>query len=376
MHNPERAAIELSEKLSPRGRHVVLLIGAGASCAAGLPDVAGLQAAVGDALDQPNRILYERILRGRNIEQALTQLRLIAEAVRGTDAMVEELTSAEATRMDRIICAAIARVIAAKANVSPAHSDWARWASRARQDEPLEVFTTNYDLLLESALEGVSAPYFDGFVGIYDGRFRPDLVDNMAPTPSLFPPSRWIRLWKLHGSISWVRLEDPAPGVVVRRAAAPDPTGTIPLAIFPSLQKYDESRRTPFVVLADRLRRSLAFPETLCVTIGYNFGDAHINEVLYDAVTLQPASEIVALFRSAAPAPVTEKARSIPNLTILEAAGATIGGQTMDWQAPHADSGYWRDAKFTLGDFGSLARFLLLSLGRSEPQQPEIQNPA
>ncbi len=371
MHNPEHAATELAEKLSPRSRHVVLLVGAGASCAAGLPDMAGLQAAVREALLQDDRAAYDRILTGRNMEKALTQLRLIAETLRGTAGTVDELTSDGAAAMDRKICAAIARVIAARPTESPAHDDWARWASRARQDEPLEVFTTNYDLLLERAMELVSAPYFDGFVGTYDGRFRPDLVDSAVPAPGMFPPARWIRLWKLHGSISWVRLEDPAPGAVVRRAAAPDPTGATPLAIFPSLQKYDESRRTPFVVLADRLRRSLAFPETLCVTIGYSFGDAHINEVLYDAATQHQSSEIVALFRGAAPAPVTAKARSIPNLSVLEATNATIGGQTEGWQAPAADTTFWSDAKFTLGDFATLTRFLLLSVGRAERERPE-----
>ncbi len=30
---------------------------------------------------------------------------------------------------------------------------------------PIELFTTNYDLLLEEALEDEEIPYFDGFVG-------------------------------------------------------------------------------------------------------------------------------------------------------------------------------------------------------------------
>jgi len=239
---------------------------------------------------------------------------------------------------------------------------------RARQDEPLEVFTTNYDLLLERAMEAIAAPYFDGFVGTYEGRFRPDLVDSAAPSADIFPPVRWIRLWKLHGSISWVRVDAPTPGTVVRRSGAPDKT---PLAIFPSLQKYDESRRTPFVVLADRLRRSLSVPETLCLTIGYRFGDQHINEVLFDAATLHPSSEVVALFRDAAPEDVTKKALSIPNLSLFDARNATIGGQTAGWEVANADTPFWANGRFALGDFAMLARFLLLSVGRSEPERAD-----
>lgn len=368
MHNAEQVAAELAEKLSPRSRHIVLLIGAGAGCAAGLPDTAGLQNAVRDALGDTDREVYNRLVLGRDIEKALTRLRLIAETVRGTEDRVDDISSTAAVDLDQRICAAIAEVIAKKSVKSIAHDNWARWAVRARQDEPLEVFTTNYDLLLERALEEIAAPYFDGFVGTYEGRFRPDLVDSASPPVGVFPPARWIRLWKLHGSISWVRVPGPGRDTVIRRAYQP---GETPLAIFPSLQKYDESRRTPFVVLADRLRRSLSVPETLCVTIGYRFGDQHINELLFDAATLYPSSEVIALFRDAAPAEVEAKATSIPNLSVLAASGATIGGRQGEWEAPQSDGPFWASGKFALGEFGMLARFLLLSVGRSERERGE-----
>jgi len=372
LHNPEHEAHQLAAKLSPRGRHIVLLIGAGASCAAGLPDTAGLQVAVREALDEGDRAAYDRVHVGRDIEKALTHLRLVAETLRGTTAVLNDLTSDDATALDRKICSAIAHVIVNRTGTSTAHDDWARWAARVRQDEALEVFTTNYDLLLERALEVVGVPYFDGFVGTYEGRFRPDLVDSAAPPPGIFPPARWIRIWKLHGSISWLRLEGPPMSTVVRKGATPNPADGAPLAIFPSLQKYDESRRTPFVVLADRLRRSLTVPETLCLTIGYSFGDQHINEVLYEAATQHPSSEVVALFRGTAPAAVTTRAQNIPNLSVLDAKSATIGGQEGEWQAPSENTPFWKDGRFKLGDFAALARFLLLSVGRTEPERPQL----
>ena len=104
----------------------VRLLGHTPSCAAGLPDTAGLQTAVREILEEKDRGVYDRVLTGRDIEKGLTQLRLIAETLRGTEVEVDGLTSAGATAMDQNICSAIARVIAAKSTESKAHDDWAR----------------------------------------------------------------------------------------------------------------------------------------------------------------------------------------------------------------------------------------------------------
>ena len=49
-HDPEVVARELATKLSPRERHVCVLLGAGASAAAGLPKISDLTTIVVAAL--------------------------------------------------------------------------------------------------------------------------------------------------------------------------------------------------------------------------------------------------------------------------------------------------------------------------------------
>jgi hypothetical protein len=39
------------------------------------------------------------------------------------------------------------------------------------RDFSKEIFTTNYDLVIEKSLEAIRAPYFDGFVGSYEPFF-------------------------------------------------------------------------------------------------------------------------------------------------------------------------------------------------------------
>ena len=54
---------------------------------------------------------------------------------------------------------------------------------------PLELFTVNYDLLLETALDNARATYFDGFVGNIEARFQTELVEALPSSDSeTMPP--------------------------------------------------------------------------------------------------------------------------------------------------------------------------------------------
>src|SRR6266571_2163128 len=91
----------LSAKLATRSRHVCVFLGAGASCACGLPDVSGLQARVLDGLASDQRTAFEGQLSGRNLEQALSRLRRIATLLDEATGQVDGLTAQEATDLDR-----------------------------------------------------------------------------------------------------------------------------------------------------------------------------------------------------------------------------------------------------------------------------------
>ena len=361
MHNPEHAATELAEKLASRDRHIIFLVGAGASCASGLPDLDGLKSAVRDVLKNEEQSAFDRLAESRNIEEILSRLRLISEVLESSSDTFEGFTAEKADTLDQAICTGIARVISESQINLEAHKHFATWLGLSRYSRPIEVFTTNYDLLLERGLEMATVPYFDGFIGVYEGRFRADLVDSTDIMDTVTPPPRWIRLWKLHGSISWTRDRHDHGAVISRIAELKEINSQRTLAIYPSLRKYQESRRIPFVVLGDRFRRALALPETLCVVTGYSFGDQDINELLFNAARLHRASEILALCHSDIPEEVSKEAKNIPNLTVLSPCSAVIGGVESTWESPEVKSPFWLDDVFTLGDFRSLAGFLLLN---------------
>lgn len=215
-------------RLAARSRHVSVFLGAGAARACGLPDVARLQELVLDGLGDDYRAAFEQQLAGRNLEAALSRLRRIATLLGDGADQVDGLTGVSAADLDRTVC----RLIVAALEVGRADLTsmlrFAAWAARADNHQPLELFTVNYDLLLESALEALAVPYFDGFVGSLTARFRTDLVEAEFGNPSERLPSFLVRLWKLHGSVHWVwngadvvRIGSSAPMANQRRSIRP-----------------------------------------------------------------------------------------------------------------------------------------------------------
>lgn len=359
-HDPARFAAELGAKLATRSRHVCTLLGAGAARACGLPDVSMLEKSVAKELKGESRTRFKELIDGRNLEEVLSRLRRIAALVDG-DQQVDGLTQDGAKALDKAICAAVVKNLAlGKADPQPMRR-FAAWASRVDYHDPLEIFTVNYDLLIETALEEIGALWFDGFVGSLRAPFRVDLVESLGKD-SRVPPS-FVRLWKLHGSLNWTWRE--SPGAIVR-LGIPITAGDT-AAIYPADTKYEESRRVPFVVLMDRFRRALYQPESLLLVSGYAFGDAHLDEMIFDAALRCPRSEFVAFCHGDIPETLSTKAEVTPALSVVSKDEAILGAERAPWKEPsEAPPGIWEDGEFKLGDFAFLATFLARAAGQVE----------
>jgi hypothetical protein len=363
-HDPQKFAHELSAKLATRSRHVCAFLGAGVARACGLPDVAQLQSQVLDALTGADRQAFEEQLKGRNLEQALSRLRRIA-AVLTAGQTLDGLTAAQAIQLDATVCQKIVEKLdISAANLSPIYS-LAAWAARANYHLPLELFTVNYDLLIESALEKLRVPYFDGFVGNLRARFQTELVEAGPGQEGAWLPEFLVRLWKLHGSVNWLWEADQQ----IVRLGQPV-TKDLAAAIYPSDTKYDESRRVPFVVLHDRLRRALYQPETLVIISGYSFSDDHLNEVLFEAASKRQRSELIVFCYAAIPDHLAERAVITPNIQIATADEAILGGIRGPWKSPSPEiPSVWKnDDKLLLHDFSGLADYL----ARSSIREPDV----
>ena len=363
-HDPIKFASSLSAKLATRSRHVCIFLGAGVGKACGLPDVEELQQRVLEELEPDDRAAFEHQLsKNLNLEAALSRLRRISALISGEDTViVDDLTAKRSEELDAAVCHAIIKVLDINGVDPTAVRYLAAWAVRANYHLPVELFTVNYDLLLETALEDMRVPYFDGFVGSMEARFHTELVEELPGSDAEVVPAFFVRLWKLHGSVNWAWKE----GRQIVRLGRPVPAD-LPAAIYPSDAKYEESRRIPFVVIQDRLRRALYQPETLMLISGYSFGDEHLNEQIFNAAARRERSEFIVFCFSEIPDILADRASTTPNIQVVSGREAIIGGFRENWNKPDETLTHiWENEQFTLRNFYNLAKYLARSTTREQ----------
>lgn len=396
-HCPYRQATLLQQALTPNKMRVAFLLGAGCPVALRvpaedgtslplIPDIAGLTSKVRSKIEagDVHKVAFSGVIKrlsdaGKpqpNIEEILTHIRALVEVIGNGN--IDGLSKAALTAVDEEICRITTEVVGAKlpGDDTPYHHV-ATWVGGIQRAHPVELFTPNYDLLMEQALEQCRVPYFDGFVGSHSTFF------DVASIEQDSLPPRWSRLWKLHGSINWWRTSQ---GNVERRTGSAGGTHEGRQMIYPSHLKYDQSRRLPYLAMLDRLKAFLARGQSVMITCGYSFSDQHLNEVILQGLSGNPNAVCFALLfgdRSKYPEAVS-RARKQPNLSLLAVDGAVLNTIERDWRTdtkedhvlhalavqagemkPRTEAPADR-CKFLLGDFRSFGLFLAHHLSRSD----------
>lgn len=290
-----------------------------------LGKIDSLPGATSQYASQWDKLIAECNASGGNpptVEDVLTEVRALANR-KGT-AEVNGMKKSDLTSLDEQVCKLIAAEMGrALPQYRNSYTRFASWLGGIQRTSPVEIFTPNYDLLFEQALENHPLPHFDGFVGSREPWFDLSSIEHDTV------PTRWTRLWKLHGSINWERIDDPAspksPSRVVRvtREAAPGK-----VMIFPSHLKYDQSRRMPYLAMLDRLRAFFRAKDAPRIVVcGYSFLDEHLNEVLLDGLRGNQNAHCFALMfsRLESHSQVVGYAQKQSNLTVLASDGAVVG---------------------------------------------------
>lgn len=167
------------------------------------------------------------------------------------------------------------------------HVDFAEWIGRAERKYPIQIFTTNYDYLFELGLEEKTIPYYDGFTGSYKPFFNSESIEDLC-----FLPEQ-TKLWKLHGSLGWY-IDDSESGSTNKKVLRGNPIEK-DIIIYPSLLKYNNSKKQPYISLMDRLTNYLKQDDAILIVCGYSFGDQHINERILTALKSNASSHVYIL---------------------------------------------------------------------------------
>ena len=386
VHNPDQYMIDLRRILSQGRKQIGLLIGAGAATSQTvsndsnpvpeasngkplIPDVKGLTNEVLTKISKSKEFPLEEILtdlgEDSNIEEILTRARQLAATI--GNAEVHGCNGEAYQRLAKAICREIGKLVSVSLpEEENAYTELISWIGGTARRHAIEIFTPNYDLLLEEAFERQRLPYFDGF----PGSFRP-FFDPVSVSEDQLPP-RWTRLWKIHGSLGWESEDDSVIRTGNRNANA---------LIYPDHLKYDQITRQPFSALYERLRTFLKTPDSLLFCTGFSFSDAQITAVIDEALTSNSHTAVIAFQYLALDEEThaVELARRRHNFSVYARDGAMISCLEGKWKPgePPAknweaiQSTYWKsngeenDSEFLLGDFNKLTRFLMQSQANS-----------
>lgn len=302
-HDPSEIVRGLQQLLTSNKKRIGFLFGAGTSMCLDkkyrLPGIIQLTEEILDEISNsaelPDAQLYSLALaqikialektNNWNIEYLLSDLEQKEKVVEGEDTL-----NGLRKYQIRALCDEIKKKIHTKVSIHNAiksdgmdkliHVDFAEWIGQAHRYFPIEIFTTNYDLLFELGLESNSIPYFDGFMGSYEPFFVSEIVDDHAFMPQI------TKLWKIHGSLGWKYDEE-------RKRVLRGCTDSVnDILVYPSIQKYSNSQKQPYTSLIDRLYRFLRQDDTVLFVFGYSFGDEHLNERIMTALKSGETSHV------------------------------------------------------------------------------------
>lgn len=284
----EKIALKLREPMT------IFLLGGGASFCAGLPGtlkltelvLAELHGVQGTTINKIKKSLADDGIQRPSIEEILSELYHRMSGVGKADP--EKDRYGETFEK---LCQSIRNALKVDSSTEYHREFVRRFVSRresepAKKTPPAQIFTTNYDLLIELACEESNVVVINGFEGIFVRRWNPYCFDydigtttTHSKTPRFDPSARHLRLYKLHGSISWFESHGQFYESEPNRGSE-----MTPLIIYPSRLKYAESIRPPFDWLFRKFGEALSNARLL-ISIGYRFADDNLNQYIFAGIS-------------------------------------------------------------------------------------------
>lgn len=335
-HDQEFSVKEIRPRIEPwltslfQSEHLSLLTGSGLTHAihrlATSKPAAGMEnTTFSEFNDQiSSQAQVSAVKAGRSVANFEDQLRIANELLRGleiqNDVRAAKLKSEIEEQMDTfaesVLKSEYGIAAADETNREPAFNTLINFlmsfASRIGTRDRLNIFTTNYDRLIETGAELAGLHLLDRFLGNLMPIFRSSRLDldmHYNP-PGIRGEPRYLegvaRFTKLHGSLDWVQTNNE-----IRRIGLPFGAESIApylnapalknattheLMIYPNAAKDRETAAYPYIELFRDLAAAICRPNSTVITYGYSFGDEHINRIIEDMLTIPSTHLIIISF--------------------------------------------------------------------------------
>ena len=168
------------------------------------------------------------------------------------------------------------------------------------------LFTTNYDMAFDYALDNLGVHYVNGFMGVHNRCFRPEVYDydlyypGQSVTGKVYRAEKVIKYYKIHGSLSWVSTEPTFSNTYgikeIPLSHSYSAEENQEIMIYPCVSKKTFTLDLPYSELFRQFSQAITQPQSVLFCIGYSFYDEHINDIIYQALSIPSFTLIIANF--------------------------------------------------------------------------------
>ncbi len=197
------------------------------------------------------------------------------------------------------------------------------------------VFTTNYDLAFEYAFDKLGVNFISGFSGFQKRTFKPEAFEYDL----FFPGSttqgkvqrieKVLRYYKIHGSLTWLK-EIPSANNVYGISEVPieiirGMKDFENIMIYPTTAKKSFTLDFPYSELFRQFAATISQSQSVLITYGYSFSDEHINDIIYQALTIPSFTLIIIDYNGTKASKEIEKLMELKDPRIIILQGEQLG---------------------------------------------------
>jgi hypothetical protein len=168
------------------------------------------------------------------------------------------------------------------------------------------LFTTNYDMAFDYALDNLGIHYINGFMGVHNRCFRPEVYDydlyypGQSVTGKVHRAEKVLKYYKIHGSLSWLATKPSVSNTYgIKEIPLNDEIKVgddNELMVYPCVSKKSFTLDLPYSELFRQFSQTINQPQSVLFCIGYSFYDEHINDIIKQALSIPSFTLIIANF--------------------------------------------------------------------------------
>ena len=144
-------------------------------------------------------------------------------------------------------------------------------------------------------MDNLGITYTNGFSGFVERFFNPSIFNYALAEQMYISSLKWsvidsfIYLFKIHGSVNWVERESNNKLFSIQElqdVSFEKLKSEANYMIYPSPLKQNASLGSPYSDLFREFQKRITQKQSTLVTMGFSFGDEHINNIIYQALTI------------------------------------------------------------------------------------------